>query len=323
MKKRSVSFAESGLAVLAFVVFMGMGVLTAAGAEELYLRGVGGDWEVASEKYRLEIVSETAEGTVYNWTGDVPTEFIVASAGYEICLGDAALNPGSNSPARIVGLEEIEKPGSEEDAVAMIRVGGTVANRRDQTLVVQHIDGRWDAKLVRAFHFLVFSDDDVFVNKVMAVRVEGLDNIYGVSVPVEGSNISFQSSNGSAYYNKASNLNDPDASTIGPSGEYELSKTGSTVSFFGTYVDLDGAYPETSFLLREYPNPEDLALTGVMKCLLRTSAAGENVFTSVSSIESEEPGEPVWFDLTGRRVSEPDRGIYVRRDSTRAVKVAF
>lgn len=87
MKHFSVSHISAILRLMLVLAAIVPTALWAVGANSLYLRAINGDWDApASEEYKMTLVKSEVDYQVYNWTGVIPTSFVIGNEDFSICL---------------------------------------------------------------------------------------------------------------------------------------------------------------------------------------------------------------------------------------------
>lgn len=87
MKHFSVSHISAILRLMLVLAAIVPTALWAEGANSLYLRAINGDWDApVSEEYKMTLVKSEGDYQVYNWTGKIPTSFVIGNEDFSICL---------------------------------------------------------------------------------------------------------------------------------------------------------------------------------------------------------------------------------------------
>ena len=169
-----------GLSLVARFLFMAVAtvfaVASASAADTLYLRAVNGDWDAsASDQYKMTLVKDEGDLQVYNWTGKIPSSFVIASDDYSVCLGvENPLVVNAAYPSQLMSVHT----GSSE---AYISITGKTDRNADDLLCIKYEKGQWEAKIMLPLFITDYIDDDedfVNLNSPMISSFVDAKNLY-------------------------------------------------------------------------------------------------------------------------------------------------
>lgn len=177
MKKlngRGLSFVARFLFMAVAAVFA---VASASAADTLYLRAVNGDWDAsASDQYKMTLVKDEGDLQVYNWTGKIPSSFVIASDDYSVCLGsEETLVLNDTYP---ISLGYLSIWGEELIKTSNVPNNKVNKNAYDLVVVVKDKD-KWEIKTMDPL-CITDVDEDLLVNleSPMIGRFHREENIY-------------------------------------------------------------------------------------------------------------------------------------------------
>ena len=166
MKKlngRGLSFVARFLFMAVAAVFA---VASASAADTLFLRAVKGDWDAsASDQYKMTLVKDEGDLQVYNWTGKIPSSFVIASDDYSVCLGRSVdIDINSKTTSELFSFDA-------NDDSSLIKLTGS-KRVYPEMIVVTKKGNSWDIKPVLALEIAILDAETPYNPAMTASCIE-------------------------------------------------------------------------------------------------------------------------------------------------------
>ncbi|MBD5227063.1 MAG: hypothetical protein HDS67_03290 [Bacteroidales bacterium] len=159
-----------GLSLVARFLFMAVAavfaVASASAADTLYLRAVNGDWDAsASDQYKMTLVKDEGDLQVYNWTGKIPSSFVIASDAYSVCLGRSVdIDVNSKTTSELFSFDA-------NDDSSLIKLTGS-KRVYPEMIVVTKKGNSWDIKPVLALEIAILDAETPYNPAMIASCIE-------------------------------------------------------------------------------------------------------------------------------------------------------
>ena len=159
-----------GLSLVARFLFMAVAavfaVASASAAGTLYLRAVNGDWDAsASDQYKMTLVKSEDDLQVYNWTGKIPSSFVIASDDYSVCLGRSVdIDVNSKTTSELFSFDA-------NDDSSLIKLTGS-KRVYPEMIVVTKKGNSWDIKPVLALEIAILDAETPYNPAMTASCIE-------------------------------------------------------------------------------------------------------------------------------------------------------
>ena len=159
-----------GLSLVARFLFMAVAavfaVASASAAGTLYLRAVNGDWDAsASDQYKMTLVKDEGDLQVYNWTGKIPSSFVIASDDYSVCLGRSVdIDVNSKTTSELFSFDA-------NDDSSLIKLTGS-KRVYPEMIVVTKKGNSWDIKPVLALEIAILDAETPYNPAMTASCIE-------------------------------------------------------------------------------------------------------------------------------------------------------